>query len=161
MTRSLAPRHSCIPAPGASAVRTALATCTPAPCRRGHAGERAQVTSPAARDTPPKAVLEQSPGLGNRPLVAHRHPTACKAKTRAAPKHKTPSQTLGVQKNPPVSPPPHPPGDTRGSGSSRRLRTDSQSHGNAVSLCLSAPKSRAGITGIFHPAQSPGQEIKK
>ena len=120
-------------APGARAVRRVLAVCTPAPCQGGHAGERAQVTLP-------KAVLKQSLWMGNWPLSEQRHPTACKAKTQTAPEHKTPSQTLGVRKNPPVSPPPHPPGNTRSSsGSSHlRLRPNSRSHVNAASLCLSA-----------------------
>ncbi|KAL0597329.1 hypothetical protein AAY473_032679 [Plecturocebus cupreus] len=38
---------------------------------------------------------------------------------------------------------------------------DSQSHVNAKSLCLSAPKDRTSVTGTFRLAQSPGQEIKK
>ena len=151
-------------APGASAIRRALAACMPAPSQKVHAGERAPGgPSLAARGTLPKAALEQSHMLGNWPQLEQRHPTACKAKTQTAPKHKTPSQMLSVRKSPPVSPPPHPPGNTRTSGSSSshfHPRPNSPSHMKAASLCLSAPKNRADITDTFHPSQNPGQEIK-
>lgn len=55
------------------------------------------------------------------------------------------------------------PGNTQAAAAAATAASapNSQSHVNATSSCLSAPKNRASVTGTFCLAQSPGQGIKK